>query len=179
MSASLQDYFKAKGKPTTPDQVIAVARGVYRENQNRTYSKSGWSGDPSFRGGIDCSDFVSEYLRQIGIQGDWDTCALFAQTGNLKLMQDVGVYYSVDKVKEVAKPGDVIVWADHDGRDGHTGYVIADGQIAESTTARDQNGKTGVQVRDIDRFLRRGAGQPIRILRPPQMAGGEVASNWS
>lgn len=170
MSASLQDYLKAKGAPSTPEEVMAVARGVFRVNQDRTYAQSGWTGDPSFEGGIDCSDFVSEYLRQIGIKGDWHSCTLFAKEGNLKLMKDIGVFNSSNDVIDSAQPGDVIVWGDHGGRDGHTGYVISEGKIAESTPSRDTNGRSGVQIRPIERFLKSSRGRPIRILRPPQMA---------
>lgn len=137
--------------PDASSDVLAIGQQVFAQNDWRPYSQSGWTGDPNWKGGIDCSDFVSEYLRKIGINGDWDSDGLYARTGELKDKTE-GFYFDgsesdIQRAKSMLRPGDYIAYGDSGGKDGHTGYLLADGMIAQS-------GKGGVGKRSVDDFFR-------------------------
>ncbi len=62
------------------------------------------------------------------------------------------------------KVGDVIVWGDGQGKQGHTGIVGPNGIMFESTTSRSESGPQA--RRDIDAFVKRATGREVRVLRP-------------
>ena len=138
-------------KPAASSDMLAVGDRVFEENDWRPYSQSGWTGDPNFKGGIDCSDFVSEYLRENDIEGDWDSDGLYARTGALKDKVE-GTYFKANdadlqRAQDMLQPGDYIAYPDSNGKDGHCGYMTADGMIAQS-------GKGGVSKRTVASFFR-------------------------
>ena len=163
-------------KPTASSDILAVGDQVFAENDWRPYSQSGWTGDPNFKGGIDCSDFVSEYLRRIGIKGDWDSDGLYARSGALK-DQIEGFYFDptsadIQRAKETIRPGDYIAYPDSNGRDGHTGYMTADGMIAQS-------GKGGVGKRTVESFFRTIARRGTKFMLGRPLVGNTSSPDIS
>lgn len=130
---------------------LAIGDKVFAENDWRPYDQSGWTGDQSYQGGIDCSDFVSEYLRRRGVKGDWTSEELYSRsTGELSEKVE-GIYFEnsaadIQRARETIRPGDYIDYPDCNGHDGHCGYMTSDGMIAQS-------GRGGVGKRSLDSFL--------------------------
>ena len=161
--------------PVPPKEVIDALNATYAAYEDYCYI---WGGDGIGEHGMDCSAFVSHFLKRLGLKsksGGW----LFRTVDLIDADQVFPGQVTEVHDKNQLRAGDFIVWRG-EGKGSHTGVVAPDGQtIMESAGRFDGVGnKTSV-----DAFIKMAGGKRMRFFRPtaagvfdipPQASAGNV-----
>jgi hypothetical protein len=137
--------------------LVGILLGYHQAVDHLRYQLGGqrWGGS-----GIDCSEYAVGFLKRAGCNmngiPDTDTLKTLGKQNGLENFAYNG--------SQDLRVGDVIVWGDGQGKQGHTGIVGPNGIMFESTSNRSESGPQA--RRGIEAFVARATGREVRVLRP-------------